>query len=41
MARKWQYLLERIRDGADWESGMRIWTDSPCAGWRVVAKVRV
>ena len=41
MARKYMYLLERIRDCADWEKGMRIWADSPCVGWRVVEKIRV
>lgn len=41
MARKYMYLLERIRDGSDWEKGMRIWADSPRTGWRVVEKIRV
>lgn len=41
MARKYMYLLERIRDCADWEKGMRIWADAPCSGWRVVMKSRI
>lgn len=41
MARKYMYLLERIRDGRDWKKGERIWADSPCAGWRVVEKIKV
>ena len=41
MARKYMYLLERIKDGRDWKKGERIWTDSPCTGWRVVKKVKV
>ena len=39
MVRKYMYLLERIKDGADWESGMRIWANSPCTGWRVIKKI--
>lgn len=38
MARKYIYLLECIRDGADWEKGMRIWAHAPCVGWRIVEK---
>ena len=34
------YLLERIRNGRDWEKGMRIWADQPCKGWRIIAKRR-
>lgn len=42
MARKrYMYLLERIKDGTDWEKGMRIWAKSPCVGWRVVNKIEV
>lgn len=41
MARKYMYLLERIRDGADWKSGDTIWATHPCTGWRVVRKMRV
>ena len=39
MARRYQYLLECIRDGVDWEKGMRIWAYSPCPGWRVIKKI--
>lgn len=39
--KKYMYLLERIRDGTDWQKGMRIWADRPCPGWRVVEKMRV
>lgn len=35
------YLLERIKDSYDWPKGTRIWTDQPCAGWRVVGTMRV
>ena len=41
MTRKYMYLLERIRDGRDWEKGERIWAYAPCAGWRIVRKERV
>ena len=41
MARKYVYLIERIRDGADWPAGTRIWADAPCTGWRVVGKMKV
>ena len=41
MARKYMYLLERIRDGVDWEKGDRIWANSPCTGWRVVMKMKI
>lgn len=42
MARKrYLYLLERIKDGCDWEKGMRIWAHKPCTGWRVICKERV
>ena len=30
------YLLERIKDGADWKKGMRIWAYQPCKGWKVI-----
>ena len=40
MARKCMYLLERIKDGTDWEKGERIWASSPCAGWRVLEKIK-
>lgn len=39
MARHYQYLLERIRDGTGWEKGMRIWAFSRCPGWRVIKKI--
>lgn len=41
MAKKYMYLLERIRDGVNWEKGMRIWANSPCTGWRVVMKIEI
>lgn len=41
MARKYMYLLEAIRDGVDWEKGMRIWAHSPCTGWSIVKKIKV
>ena len=41
MTRKYMYLLERIRDGANWEKGDKIWGHSPCTGWRVVRKIEV
>lgn len=41
MSKKYMYLLERIKDGVDYESGMRIWADSPCTGWRIVEKIKV
>ena len=34
----YKYLIERIRDGADWKKGDRIWAESPCTGWRVIEK---
>lgn len=34
------YLLERIKDGADWKAGMRIWASHRCKGWRVVEKIK-
>ena len=37
---KYTYLLECIKDGRDWEKGMRIYAEHPCKGWRVVAKVK-
>lgn len=37
----YKYLLERIRDSIDWGKGMRIWADSPCAGWRVIRKEKI
>ena len=33
------YLLERIKDSADWKAGMRIWASHPCKGWRVIEKL--
>lgn len=41
MARRYMYLLERIKDCRDWEKGMRIWADSPCTGWRVIQRIKV
>lgn len=41
MRKRYMYLLERIRDGADWQKGSRIWAESPCTGWRVVQKMEV
>ena len=41
MAKKYMYLLERIKDGIDWGKGMKIWASHPCTGWRVVEKIRV
>ena len=42
MARKrYMYLLERIKDGTDWEKEMRILADSPCVGWRIINKIEV
>ena len=41
MAKKYMYLLERIRDGTDWRKGERIWADSPCTGWRIIKRIRV
>lgn len=38
---KSMYLLERIKNGSDWEKGMRIWADSPCKGWRIVKKIKI
>lgn len=37
---KYKYLLERIKDGNDWEKGMRIYAERPCKGWRVIAKIK-
>lgn len=34
------YLLERIKDGHDWQAGMQIWASHPCSGWRVIKKVK-
>ena len=34
------YLLERIKDSKDWPEGCRIWAQQPCAGWRVVNKIK-
>ena len=34
------YLLERIKDSADWEKGMKIYAEHPCKGWRVIAEVK-
>ena len=42
MARKkYMYLLERIRDGATYRKGERIWAYSPCTGWRVLEKQKI
>lgn len=41
MARKYMYLLERIKDGTDWKKGDRIFANSPCTGWRVVRKMEI
>lgn len=41
MARKYMYLLERIRDGNDWKKGDKIWATHPCTGWRIVKKERI
>lgn len=41
MARKYMYLLERIKDGADWKKGERILAYSPCVGWRIIEKIKV
>lgn len=30
------YLLECMKDGADWKKGMRIWAYQPCKGWKVI-----
>ena len=38
--RKYVYLLERIKDGRDWEKGARIWANSPCTGWRIIMKIK-
>lgn len=40
MARKYIYLIEKIKDGPDWNAGMRIWALAPCSGWRVIEKKR-
>lgn len=37
----YKYLLERIRDGRDCKKGMRIWTDAPCTGWRVISEALI
>lgn len=39
--RKYIYLLERIKDGLDWEKGMTIWAEHPCPGWRVLKKEKI
>lgn len=42
MARKkYMYLLERIRDGATYRKGERIWADSHCTGWRVIERLEI
>lgn len=35
------YLLERIKDCADWKKGMRIWAYQRCKGWRVIEKKKI
>lgn len=41
MKKMYMYLLQRIRDCADWPKGCTIWADAPCAGWRVIEKIKV
>lgn len=41
MSKCYMYLLEKIRDGTDWQKGMRIWAKHKCAGWRVVRQIEV
>lgn len=38
--KKYLYLLERIKESADWPKGCRIYAHSPCKGWRIVKKLR-
>ena len=39
--KKCMYLLERIKDSCDWPKGIRIWAEQPCAGWRIIEKIKV
>ena len=39
--KKYMYLLECIRDGADWKKGDRIWAHYPCTGWRIIQKLKI
>lgn len=41
MRKKYMYLLERIRDGTDWQKGTRIWAEHRCTGWRVIDRMEV
>ena len=41
MRKRYMYLLEAIRDGTDWQKGMRIWAEHRCTGWRVVDRMEV
>ena len=41
MRKRYMYLLERIRDGTDWQKGMRIWAEHKCTGWKVVKVIEI
>lgn len=41
MSKRYMYLLEKIRDGIDYQKGIQIWAEHKCAGWRVVNKIEV
>lgn len=41
MARKYMYLLEKIKDGTTYKKGEKIIAYAPCTGWRVIEKIRV
>lgn len=41
MSKRYLYLLEAIRDGTDYQKGMRIWAYQRCSGWRVISVTRV
>lgn len=41
MKKRYMYKLQRIRDSYDWPKGCIIWADTPCTGWRIIAKMEV